>query len=92
LGVPIRGICRCDRFVGEGWFAGIDPQPGDCHPDERDSSVYVEIALGLQKHHGLSEISRRSWVFLMLSGIYTGLSWLCYFVHCRWGPHPVLRR
>lgn len=28
---------------------------------------------------GLSEISRRSWLFLILSGIATGLSWLCYY-------------
>lgn len=28
---------------------------------------------------GLSEISRRSWVFLILSGIATGTSWLCYY-------------
>lgn len=28
---------------------------------------------------GLSEISRRSWVFLILSGIATGASWLCYY-------------
>jgi transporter family protein len=31
------------------------------------------IALGLEKHYGLSEISRRGWVFLVLSGICTGL-------------------
>ena len=37
------------------------------------------IALGLEKHHGISEISRRSWLFLVLSGVSTGLSWLCYF-------------
>ena len=28
---------------------------------------------------GLSEISRKSWVFLVLSGLATGASWLCYF-------------
>lgn len=28
---------------------------------------------------GLSEISRRSWVFLILSGLATGASWLCYY-------------
>ena len=44
------------------------------------------IALGLEKHHGLSEISRRSWVFLVLSGICTGLSWLCYFRALQMGP------
>ena len=30
-------------------------------------------------HHGLSEISRRSWLFLILSGLATGASWLCYY-------------
>ncbi len=28
---------------------------------------------------GLTEISRRSWIFLVLSGLATGLSWLCYY-------------
>lgn len=28
---------------------------------------------------GLSEISKRSWIFLILSGLSTGLSWLCYY-------------
>ena len=28
---------------------------------------------------GLSEISRRSWLFLILSGLATGASWLCYY-------------
>ena len=27
----------------------------------------------------LSMIGRRTWIFLILSGIATGLSWLCYF-------------
>lgn len=37
------------------------------------------IALALDKHHGLTTIGRRGWLFLVLSGICTGLSWLCYF-------------
>ncbi len=28
---------------------------------------------------GLSEISKKSWLFLILSGIATGASWLCYY-------------
>jgi transporter family protein len=28
---------------------------------------------------GLAGISRRSWVFLVLSGLATGASWLCYY-------------
>ena len=28
---------------------------------------------------GLAEISKRSWIFLILSGLATGLSWICYY-------------
>ena len=28
---------------------------------------------------GILEISKRSWVFLILSGLATGASWLCYY-------------
>ncbi len=28
---------------------------------------------------GLGEVSRRSWLFLILSGLATGASWLCYY-------------
>ena len=28
---------------------------------------------------GISEIGRRSWLFLILSGLATGASWLCYY-------------
>ena len=28
---------------------------------------------------GLASISRRSWIFLILSGLATGASWLCYY-------------
>lgn len=29
--------------------------------------------------HGLRNISSRSWLFLILSGLATGASWLCYY-------------
>ena len=28
---------------------------------------------------GLSSINRKSWIFLILSGLATGASWLCYY-------------
>jgi transporter family protein len=31
------------------------------------------------KTQPLASIERRTWIFLMLSGFATGLSWLCYF-------------
>jgi len=44
------------------------------------------IAIGFEKHHALSQIGRRSWLFLVLSGVCTGLSWLCYFRALQMGP------
>ena len=35
---------------------------------------------------GIGEISRRSWVFLILSGLATGASWLCYYQALQTGP------
>ena len=29
--------------------------------------------------NGIGEISRKSWMFLILSGLATGASWLCYY-------------
>ncbi len=37
------------------------------------------IALATTKPMALGELSRRTWLFLGLSGLATGLSWLCYF-------------
>lgn len=36
--------------------------------------VFITKAQG-----GLTEISRKSWIFLILSGLATGASWLCYY-------------
>jgi transporter family protein len=37
------------------------------------------IVLATDSGFSLSAISRRAWLFLTLSGLATGLSWLCYF-------------
>lgn len=44
------------------------------------------IALSLGTHTGLVHIDRRSWLFLGLSGLATGLSWICYFRALAVGP------
>ena len=44
------------------------------------------IAIALGKHHAMGAIAGRSWLFLALSGIATGLSWLCYFRALQLGP------
>jgi transporter family protein len=37
------------------------------------------ISLALKEHHALSAVSRRSMLFLVLSAVATGVSWLAYF-------------
>lgn len=44
------------------------------------------IVAGLDEHRALSTVSRRSLVFLVLSGIATGVSWLAYFRALQMAP------
>jgi len=44
------------------------------------------IALVLGKHGEIHSIDRRTLLFLTLSGLATGLSWLCYFRALQLGP------
>lgn len=45
--------------------------------------VVVFMAWGMvfltHAQSGIAEISKRSWLFLILSGLATGASWLCYY-------------
>ena len=45
--------------------------------------VVLVMAWGMvfltNSYSGITEISRKSWVFLTLSGLATGASWLCYY-------------
>ncbi len=44
------------------------------------------IALALGKHGEIRDLDRRTILFLTLSGVATGLSWLCYFRALQLGP------
>ena len=45
--------------------------------------VVVIMAWGMvfltHAQNGLAEFSKKSWIFLILSGLATGASWLCYY-------------
>jgi transporter family protein len=44
------------------------------------------IAISLGKHGEIRQVDGRAWLFLTLSGLATGLSWLCYFRALQLGP------
>lgn len=55
----------------------------------RTTVVFVfawAVAIALEKHNAISQIDSRSWIFLILSGLCTGLSWICYFRALQLGP------
>ena len=37
------------------------------------------MVFGTNTQGGLTDISKKSWLFLILSGLATGASWLCYY-------------
>lgn len=45
--------------------------------------VVVVMAWGMvfltNTQNGITQISKKSWIFLILSGLATGASWLCYY-------------
>ena len=42
-------------------------------------TVLAAILTGMGKFQGIDAIAPRTWIFLVLSGLATGASWLCYF-------------
>lgn len=52
--------------------------------------VVVVMAWGMvfltHGQKGIFDISRKSWIFLILSGFATGASWLCYYRALQMGP------
>ena len=61
---------------------GIEGVPSNLATGIR-TAVVLLLAWGMvfltNEQGGLSAISRKSWLFLILSGLATGASWLCYY-------------
>lgn len=43
------------------------------------------IVFMTNKQGGIADISKKSWIFLILSGLATGASWLCYYRALQYG-------
>lgn len=72
-------ICRIDIILAK---IGIDGVNSNLATAIRTIVVLIMawgmvFLVGVQS--GISETSSRSWIFLILSGLATGASWLCYY-------------
>lgn len=77
--------------VASAFFAGITSILAKCGLSETDSDVatalrtlvvlvfaWIMVAV-VGSGHAIAQITPRSWLFLALSGLATGSSWICYF-------------
>lgn len=67
---------------------GVETVPSNLAVAVRVAVVLI-FAVGIAivtRQTGVGRIDARAWTFLALSGIATGLSWLCYFKALELGP------
>ena len=72
-------ICRIDIILAKIGINGVNSNLATAIR----TIVVLIMAWGMvflvRAQSGISEISRRSWIFLILSDLATGASWLCYY-------------
>ena len=86
LGGAVGGVCRPDGDLRQSRVEDIN---SDLATLIRTVIVLISLALILFATGKLSQpgpVSARSWIFLLLSGLGTGASWLCYFRALKLGP------
>jgi transporter family protein len=86
LGRPVRDIRGVDRDLRKSRREDINP---DLATFIRTIIVLISLSLILfstGQFVNPGPISQRSWIFLVLSGLGTGASWLCYFRALKLGP------
>ena len=67
---------------------GIEGVPSNLAVAVRVAVIFVfAVAIAIAtKQTGIGGLTRQAWTFLVLSGIATGASWLCYFRALSLGP------
>ena len=76
------GVCgvRCPYlYSGKDRHRGGQLHPCHRHPHGGSAADELGLVFLTGTQTGIAEISRRSWLFLVLSGLATGASWLCYY-------------
>ena len=75
----VISICSIDINLSEVGIEGVNSNLATAIR----TAVVLIMAWGMvfltNAQRGLSEISTKSWIFLILSGLATGASWLCYY-------------
>ena len=74
----VGGVCGLDFDIGESGYRRGELQPRHGCPNGGRGAHGVGDGVP-DAQGGIGDISRKSWLFLILSGLATGASWLCYY-------------
>ena len=75
----ICNICSTYFYTGKGRHRRR--QLKSCNSNKNRCCSCYGLGNGVphNSQNGIAEISKRSWLFIILSGLATGASWLCYY-------------
>lgn len=77
-------------ILGKVGITGIDSNLGTAIRTVVVLAMAWLIVFGQRTQRQIQEIDKKSWLFLVLSGMATGLSWLCYYRALQTGPASVV--
>jgi multidrug transporter EmrE-like cation transporter len=79
MGASVSRLCCADGHLCQDWRRGRELGFRHADPDLRGDRRPDCHCRATGQFQPLREISAKTWVFLALSGLGTGASWLCYF-------------
>ncbi|MFC4929124.1 EamA family transporter [Massilia sp. GCM10023247] len=77
-------------FFGKLGVAGVNSNMATLIRTAVIAAVTLSIVLSRSEWQPLGSIPQRSWLWLVLSGVVSGLSWLCYYRALQLGPISVV--
>lgn len=80
------GFAAMTAILAKAGVAGVDSDLATLIRTVVILAFAAAIVAATGKGRGLSAIGGRSWIFLILSGLATGASWLAYFRALKLGP------
>lgn len=75
----VRSLCGPYFHFGKTWNRWSKFKSGNRHPDRCSRSDGLGNGISYPCSKRNFSIGRKSWIFLILSGLATGASWLCYY-------------
>lgn len=79
LCLAVSGFCRAHRHLRQGGVERREFGPGDGNPDRSRLTDHLGDRAGSGNARGIPGLSKNNWIFLVLSAVATGLSWLFYY-------------